>query len=136
MKTMQIKKTSISRAAVRITRIASYLFPTLKISAVRDWEADWWEEVCIAVRERCRNAYERWGYLENPYPEGDLRRWEWIQESQAIIRERLQSALGDISWAEEAVYELGAAKRGEIIPFPQQEAAKQKVNWECEDIYV
>ncbi|WP_299940505.1 hypothetical protein [uncultured Microbulbifer sp.] len=135
-------KTSINKATVRATRIASYLFPTLKITIVRDREKDWWNEVCIAVRERCRNAYERRGCLENPYPAGDLRRWEWIQESHAIIHERLQSTLNDVGWAEEIIYELGAAKRGEIIPFPQpdkepqKEAAKQKVNWECEDIYV
>ncbi|MDP5211189.1 hypothetical protein, partial [Microbulbifer sp. 2205BS26-8] len=95
-------KTSISTAVVCVTRIASYLFPTLKIAVVRDRETDWWNEICIAVRERCRNAYERRGCLENPYPAGDLRRWEWIQESQAVIRERLQSTLEDISWAEEA----------------------------------
>ncbi|MDP5211149.1 hypothetical protein, partial [Microbulbifer sp. 2205BS26-8] len=98
---MQLNKTSISTATVRITRIASYLFPTLKIAVVRGCETDWWNEICIAVRERCRNAYERWRYLENPYPAGDLRRWEWIQESHAIIHECMQSTLNDVGWTEE-----------------------------------
>lgn len=155
MKAIQLNKANVSAAIVAASRRASYLAPQLKITVIHSCDMGWWEEVCRAVRLRCRLSYERWGHCENPFPVGDLRRWEWVQETQAIVRERLQLVLLNTRWAEDdAVCDLGAAKPGEVVPFPippapvpeeEQEpdgpeevpaAAKKKVNWECEEAYV
>ncbi|MEX2962821.1 hypothetical protein [Microbulbifer sp. TYP-18] len=142
---LNLDTASISAIVVAASRRASYLFPGLNVTVVRACDMDWWKGVCKAIRERCRRSYQLWGHCENPFPVGDLKRWEWVDETQAIMRERLSLVLRDTSWAEEdAICDLGGAKRGEVIPFPapqrqrqpQQEAVKRKINWECEDIHV
>ncbi|MEX2964706.1 hypothetical protein [Microbulbifer sp. TYP-18] len=103
---LNLDTASISATVVAASRRASYLFPDLKVTVVRACDMDWWEEVCKAVRERCRQSYQRWGHCENPYPVGDLCRGIWVDESEVILNES------------------------------QQEVAKRKINWECEDRYV
>ena len=139
-------KYPMSAALVAATEMASRPLP--KITVVRACDMDWWQQVCRAVRQRCRDSYDRHQHCKNPFPVGDLRRVEWIEETQAIVREQLQLVMRNTAWAEPAaVVRLGAAKPGEVVPLPaplpvpeeeepQREAAKRKVNWECEEIYV
>jgi hypothetical protein len=43
----------------------------------------------------------------------------WVDETQAIVRERLQLVMRNTAWAEsDALVQLGAAKPGEVVPFP------------------
>jgi hypothetical protein len=141
-------KYSLSASMVAATRRASYLFP--RVTVVRGYEYEKWRGTCEAIRTACRRSYQLFGHCENPFPAGDLRRWEWIEETLAIVRERLQLVMRDTAWAEpDAVVRLGAAKPGEVVPFPdpqpkpeeqeqQKEAAtcKRLIRWNGEDVYV
>lgn len=101
--------TSLSAALVATTRRISYLFP--RVTAVG---GDQLEE----IKQRCRESFQRWGHCECPFPVGDIRREVWVDEEIKLA--------------------------GKPIPFPtppdeeeeQKPAAKQPINWECENVRI
>lgn len=100
---------------IRLTRDFGRIFPAPQDITFSD---------AAAVIAECELSWHNHGHCENQYNEDDPRFRVWAEHT-LVIYERIKSLSEPIE-GKCKVIDLG----------PRREAAKHKVNWECEETYV
>ena len=134
--TAKINKIKISAAIVAVARRIRRHLPKRTVVTTKQYKS--WKNQCRKLRRSCLRSYLTRGHCENPYPVGDLRRSVWVDATVSIERHFLRQsevlAIGEVV----PIPLPPAPPEEESVEEPEElpEAAKRKVNWECEAAYV